>query len=244
MQTYFAIIILAFLSGITTLIGVAAAYAFKKSDRLISIGLGFSTGIMVFIALFEIMPAALAENGDLSSGSFILGLACFALLNYALPHVHLHNGKYRKSCLRASAYLCAIGFVLHDFPEGFAMANSYILSVKLGIYIALIIALHNIPEEFAMAVPAVLSGMAKKNIVLIAFFSGLSEPAGALIGILFARMIPSLTPLFLAFAAGAMVFIALHELYPIAKKFHQLPSYALGIFLAAAIHLILSAFLV
>lgn len=54
-----------------------------------------------------------------------------------------------------SAYLVAFGLILHDMPEGFAMANAYIASPDLGVFVGLAVALHNLPEEFAMSVPVV-----------------------------------------------------------------------------------------
>jgi ZIP family zinc transporter len=61
------------------------------------------------------------------------------------------------------------------------MANSYIASPSLGIFVALAIALHNIPEEFAMAVPIVMARK-KRFLYATAFFSGLAEPLGAVVG--------------------------------------------------------------
>jgi ZIP family zinc transporter len=65
---------------------------------------------------------------------------------------------------------------LHDFPEGFAMANSYMASPELGILVALAIAIHNLPEEFAMAVP-VVPLRTKKLLYGAAALSALAEPA-------------------------------------------------------------------
>jgi len=98
------------------------------------------------------------------------------------------------------------------------MANSYISSPSLGLLVALAIAIHNIPEEFAMAVPIVMVKK-KRFLYRAAFLSGLAEPFGAIIGLTATHLYHALNPLFMAFAAGAMVFISVHELLPMAKRY-------------------------
>jgi ZIP family zinc transporter len=129
--------------------------------------------------------------------------------------------------LRA-AYLVVFGLILHDVPEGFAMANAFLASPSLGLLVAVAIALHNIPEEFAMAMPAV----ATKNrplLIKAACLSGLAEPAGAVIGLFAVHLNPALNPSLMAFAAGAMVVVSLVELVPMAKKYGKMGSFALGV---------------
>lgn len=241
---YIAVLVLAFLSGLTTLIGVLLAIYFNKSVKGIVIGVGFSTGIMLLISFFELIPGSLEAAGDLKTlMAVFLGIALIAILNFVIPHTHLveETGEYEGRLLK-SAYLIALGLILHDFPEGFAMANSYIYSPALGILVALAIAIHNIPEEFAMAVPIVV--VKKKSFLYkAAFLSGLAEPAGAILGLFAVHFIPSLNPLFMSFAAGAMIFVSIHELIPMAIRYKKTQLFILGISLSALVYLILTTIL-
>ena len=237
---YPVILLLALISGMTTFIGAWLAVCCRNNNKTIVAGIGFSTGIMLLISFFELIPEALKQtplqNVLLSS---LAGFVLLALLNFILPHSHLikENEKTNGSLYKI-AYLVAIGLILHDFPEGFAMANSYVLAPKLGILIAVAIALHNIPEEFAMATPIVVLND-KKFLYKAAFISGLAEPAGAVIGLIGITIIPSLTPIFLSFAAGAMIFVSLHELIPFANRY-KMPLYFInGIILSILVFLIL-----
>lgn len=108
------------------------------------------------------------------------------------------------------------------------MANFYIASPNLGILIALSIALHNIPEEFAISVLLIASKAKLSTPYKTAFISGLAEPAGAIIGLIAIGIAPTLTPFFLAFSAGAMLFVYLHELFPIANRIKREKLFALG----------------
>lgn len=131
--TYIAILLLAFLSVITTLLGVVLAIYVGRNERAIAVGIGFSAGIMLLVSFFELVPEAVDEAGiGITSTAFILGMLIVAMLHWVIPHTHLveEKGMFRRTLLR-TAYLVAFGLILHDVPEGFAMANSYIASPSL-----------------------------------------------------------------------------------------------------------------
>jgi ZIP family zinc transporter len=74
----------------------------------------------------------------------------------AIPYLHSAGEKTMPNWpLKKSAYLVLLALILHDVPEGFAMANAYIASPEVGVLVAPAISLHNLPEEFAMAAPAI-----------------------------------------------------------------------------------------
>jgi ZIP family zinc transporter len=166
-----------------------------------------------------------------------------AVLHWLIPHLHLveEQGAFGLASVR-TAYLVAFGLILHDVPEGFAMANAYIASPSLGVLVALSIAIHNIPEEFAMAVP-IVAIRNRRFLYTTAFLSGLAEPLGAVVGLVAVRLHPGFLPLFMAFAAGAMVFVSVHELLPMARRYHNLHLFALGALLSIAVYVALAALL-
>lgn len=234
--SYIAVILLAFLSGITTLIGVWLAIKLGKNIKGISIGVGFSAGIMLLISFFELIPESMNAAGIIKTLIAVsFGIFLLAFLNFIIPHTHLIKEK-GKSHLYRVAYLVAFGLILHDFPEGFAMANSYIYNPALGIFVALAIAIHNIPEEFAMAAPIVMT-KSKGFLYKAAFISGLAEPAGAILGLVAVHFLAVLNPLFMSFAAGAMIFVSIHELLPMAKRYQKIHLFILGAILSIVIYL-------
>jgi len=155
-STYIAVL-LAFLSVLTTLLGVTLAIYIGKNERAIATGIGFSAGIMLLISFFELIPEAIDDtNVAITSIACISGVLIVAVLHWLIPHSHLieEKGAFNRAALK-TAYLVTFGLILHDVPEGFAMANSYIASPSMGILVALAIAIHNIPEEFAIGKPLV-----------------------------------------------------------------------------------------
>ncbi|MGD8484360.1 MAG: ZIP family metal transporter [Thioalkalispiraceae bacterium] len=239
--SYLVIAVLALLSGLTTLLGVALAIHVSRSSRSIAFGIGFSTGIMLLVSFLELIPAAISSSSTRQALIAVITGACLiAFLHWLIPHTHLFKEKGQLNVRMArSAYLVAFGLILHDIPEGFAMANSFLTSPSLGVFVALAIALHNIPEEFAIAVPAATLHE-KSFLYKAAFFSGLAEPAGAALGLYAAYLSASLVPVFLGFAAGAMIFVSLHELVPMARRYGHIPVFVVGIVMSVLIHAMLT----
>jgi ZIP family zinc transporter len=237
-----AIILLSLISFATTSLGVAIALRMRENAKAIAVGIGFSAGIMILISVFELIPESMAAQGLRSTlAGAGAGAALVWLAHHVIPHTHFvaESGAADPALVR-SAYLVVFGLILHDVPEGFAMANAYVASPALGVLVGLAVALHNLPEEFAMSVPLVTL-RSKPALFRAAALSALAEPAGAVVGLLAVGVAPALNPFFLAFAAGAMLFVSVHELVPMAKRYGHLGSFAAGILLSIAVYALLAA---
>jgi ZIP family zinc transporter len=236
-----AVILLSLLSCLTTSLGVALALSLRENARALAAGIGFSAGIMILISVRELIPESIAAIGVAASlGSASAGAALIWSAHFVIPHTHLMEEKRAANkALMRSAYLVAFGLILHDVPEGFAMANAYVASPALGLLVALAIALHNLPEEFAMAVPLVML-RSKASLYGAALLSALAEPLGAVIGLLAVGVAPALNAHFLALAAGAMLFVSVHELVPMAARYPRGNFFFLGILLSALVYALLA----
>jgi len=207
-------------------------------------GIGFSAGIMLLVSVLELLPESYRASGlvtmSVASGA---GALFLALLHFILPHTHLvkEDGLFDSAMIR-SAYLVAVGLLLHDLPEGFAMANSYVLSPSLGLLVAIAIAAHNIPEEFAMAVP-VMATKKKRFLFVAALLSASMEPIGALLGLVFVSWLPTLNPILIAFAAGAMIYVSIHELVPMANRWGHKLYFAAGLAVSGLVYALLETLL-
>lgn len=239
--THTAVVLLSLLSCLTTWLGVALALVLRENARAIAGGIGFSAGLMILIAVLELVPESLAAMGAAATlGSASAGTAFLWAAHFILPHTHLFKEKgWADKALVRSAYLVALGLILHDVPEGFAMANAYVASPALGLLVALAIALHNLPEEFAMAVPLAML-RSKASLFGAALLSGLAEPLGAVIGLVAVGVAPGLNAHFLAFAAGAMLFVSVHELVPMARRYPHGNFFFLGILVSALVYALLA----
>jgi len=160
-------------------------------------------------------------------------------------HHHRHGARTKHQRivnypLFRTGLLIAFGIAIHNIPEGVAVGAGYMHAPKFGIFIALAIALHNIPEGIATALPLYSSGFGRWKALGTAFLSGLAEPIGAILAVLFLSSFSALIPGALAFAGGVMTFITLDELIPAARMYGHEHSTAMGIILGSIFVFLLS----
>jgi ZIP family zinc transporter len=181
----------------------------------------------------------------LAAAGFLAGSICLFILDSLLPH--LHFGIKEKGVVDTKLFkystLIALGIALHNFPEGIAVGSSYVYLPELGLTVAVAMAIHNIPEGMAIAIPACLSGCSKLSAFRLALFSGLAEPAGALLSVLLLDVFDGFVPFGLAFAAGIMVFITLDEIIPAASQNGHEHWTSFGIIMGSLLTFILLGFL-
>lgn len=231
---------LTMLAGLTTAVGGAVAFITKKDNlKTLSVGLGFSAGVMIFISLVDIIPSSeklLMANFPhmyqwMVFGGFVLGLLVSILIDYFLPdHVDteelLHPDDPKASShsfykLKRAGFLTAIAICVHNFPEGMATFLTTTQDVTLGLSVAFAIAIHNIPEGIAVALPIYHVTGKKRYAMLYAALSGITEPIGALAGMLiFGCFVPQiLVGVLMAAVAGIMTYISFDTLLPLAKEY-------------------------
>lgn len=252
-------IIFAFLwtlfAGLSTGIGSALAFFAKKENVLfLSVSLGFSAGVMIYVSFMELMPAAdklLAPtvNGQwVSLASFFVGVLFIGLIDWVIPknenpHEFFHARKdlavlkQNTSSLSRTGLLTALAVGIHNFPEGFATFMALLQQPSVGISIAVAIALHNIPEGIAVSTPIFYATGNRYKAFWYSFSSGLAEPVGALIGYLLIRPFLNDTVLGCVFGiiAGIMVYISLDELLPTAHKYGKSHHSIVGLFIGMAV---------
>jgi ZIP family zinc transporter len=240
-------------AGLSTGIGSTLAFFAKRTNtRLLSLSLGFSAGVMIYVSFIEIFFKAkeslVQELGEqngyiLTVVAFFGGIALIAIVDKMVPSFEnpheMHTieeledpaDESRKSGLYRMGILAALAIAIHNFPEGLATFTSALKDIKLGIPIAIAVAIHNIPEGIAVSVPIFYATGNRKRAFLFSFFSGLAEPLGAIFGYLL--LLPFFNDLVfgLLFSSvgGIMVFISFDELLPAAEKYgeHHLSIYGL-----------------
>jgi ZIP family zinc transporter len=233
---YTSALLLAFLAGISTLIGGLLIFLIKKPKfRYLCIAFGFSAGVMIFISFAELLNQGIKTTGLLYAIlSFFGGILIIYLIDILIPHIYEEDEhKRKKGKLNKVAILLLLGITIHNFPEGIAVFFSSVSNVKLGILIALAIAMHNIPEGIAVSMPILYASKSKKKALLYSFLSGIAEPIGAILSflILYKFLNEFVLGLILSATAGIMVFISFDELLPYVYKHKNQHLSMLGMFL-------------
>ena len=241
---------LSLVAGLATAVGgLIVIVRGKISDRFVSLSMGFASGVMLMVAFNSLFLEAekLLVHVELIA-FFAAGALMMMALDLGIPHVEptRREENARAGRMRQSGMLIALGITLHNLPEGFVVAASYVFNPSLGLIVTAAIMLHNIPEGIASAIPLLEAGTKKQKIALITLLEGLAEPIGALIG---AFALSTFAPRIvvgysLVFAAGVMTYITADELIPVAHEYGFKHTVSVGLLLGVIFALLLDLMLV
>ena len=181
------------IAGLSTLIGATTIF-FKvdksKYNKFITFCLAFSIAIMIGISIFDLIPESFFQYFSVygMSKSIILLIVAF-LISYIFITVlsMIIKKETKKEDLYRLGILNMIVLIFHNMPEGIATFLSSYQDLSLGIKLAIAIMLHNIPEGISIAVPIYYSTRNKKLAFRNAFISGMAEPLGALLALVFLK---------------------------------------------------------
>ncbi len=216
-----------------TVLGAASVFITKKvSKKLLDGMLGFAAGVMIAASYWSL----LAPSIEMSKGQgipmwvppsvgFLLGGAVLRLIDRILPHLHLGYPRSEAEGIKTSwqrSVLLVTAITLHNFPEGLAVGVAFgaaaigLPSATFGgaIALALGIGIQNFPEGIAVAMPLRKEGLSRLKSFNFGQLSGAVEPVAGVMGAFFVISAQSLLPYFLAFAAGAMIFVVVEEVIP------------------------------
>ena len=222
---------LTLLAGLSTGIGSGIAFLCRSTNRkFLSVSLGFSAGVMIYVSLVEIMgearEALVRELGTrpgswATVAAFFGGMLVIAVIDKLIPEeenpheVKSMEGDPKAGQLMRMGVFTALAIAIHNFPEGLATFVSALQE----------------PEGIAVSVPIYQATGSRSKAFRYSFLSGLAEPLGALLGWLVLRPIMNDTVFGVLFAgvAGIMVFISFDELLPAAREYgeHHLSLYGL-----------------
>lgn len=242
MNTILAALGLSLVASLGTGLGGLLAILWKPGRRRFGFLMGFAAGVMLTLSFVELVNEAWRTAGYLTATvGFGLGSMFMFLIDYLIPHIRFEEreGPRINMKLFKTGMLMAIGVTIHNIPEGIAVGAGYMHLPQFGVIIAVAIALHNIPEGIVTTLPLCKSGLCRWEAFRLALFSGLVEPLGALLAVLFLRPFQGLIPGALAFAGGVMTFIVLDELIPTAREHGHEHFTAMGIILGAICTLLL-----
>jgi ZIP family zinc transporter len=201
-------------AGLATGIGSAIAFFARRTNTgFLSLALGFSAGVMIYVSFVEIIFKArtvLVEDLGNTAGywvttaAFFGGILFIAVIDKLIPSVENPHEMHKleeieefdklgedaavqlqksKKLMRMGTFT-ALAIAIHNFPEGLATFTAALSNPSLGIAIAVAIAIHNIPEGIAVSVPVYYATGSKKKAFWLSFLSGLAEPVGAFVGYL------------------------------------------------------------
>ncbi len=225
MNKYYGIIVSS-IAGISTIVGYLFIYIKADKNKVISKSLSFASGVMLTLSLVDLIPTSI-NYLKMDNRSFLYTLLFFFI---GIILCLIINTKIKDNdVLYKTGIITMIGIMIHNIPEGIV---TYILStvdMKLGLIFAIAIILHNIPEGISISVPIYYSKKSKKKAFLYTMISGLSEPLGALLSMIFLYKYISnfLIAILFSLIAGLMSYISIFELMKTSFKYDKNKIYIL-----------------
>ena len=202
----------------------------KMNRKLEKLLLGFAAGVMIAASVWSLLIPAI-DMGSARGGAawfpaaagFLGGVFFLLLLDSLIPHLHVESEEPEglPANLKKTTML-VLAVTLHNIPEGMSVGVTFAgaLSGSAGITfagafaLAIGIAIQNFPEGAIISMPLRSEGVPRLKAFVYGALSGIVEPVGAALTILLASHVTPLMPYFLAFAAGAMIYVVVEELIP------------------------------
>ncbi len=220
------VLVLGAVAGLTVFLGLPIARLrrpWPSVQAFLNAGAG---GVLLFI-LLDIIKKVLVERAgtELHGGTFPgLALLFIAGLLAGVVGITSYERLLRRRRRRGAspeqlAISIAIAIGLHNLSEGLAIgASAATGELKLAVVLVVGFALHNATEGFGIAAPLAAAGHGPASWKLLAsagLIAGGPTFVGTLIGVRFAD--PVLFVLFLALAAGAIIYV-LGKLAHVARR--------------------------
>ena len=228
-------ILLAFLGTMVTIsvtvLGSAGIFFVRKevSGNLQCGFLGFAGGVMVAASVWSLLLPGIdfaEENGQIGwlvmTGGFLLGVLTLLGADGLLKKWCLAQ-QGRELTLGKSTAMLVLAITAHNIPEGMSVGLAFALAAQHVEDAALLsgaaaltigIAIQNFPEGTAVALPLVKEGMSRRKAFVIAGMTAVVEPVFGVLAAAFAGALRVSIAVFLAFAAGTMIYVVVEELIP------------------------------
>ena len=216
-----------------TVLGSAMVFLLKNniSGRLEKALLGFASGVMIAASVWSLLIPSIdmaAEQNVVkwipALVGFVLGIIFLLALDELIPHLHMDSdtpeGIHTDGIPKTTMMLLAV--TLHNIPEGMAVGAACAgavssgsgISVAAATALSLGIAIQNFPEGAIISMPLKSEGMSRFSAFSKGALSGIVEPIGGFLTVIFAKHMVPVLPYLLAFAAGAMLYVVIEELIP------------------------------
>ena len=215
-----------------TALGAATVLFFKKPNAtVLNLMLGFASGVMIAASFWSLLQPSIELAEKIcpipawlaATLGFVFGAVFMWASDKAVGFAQSRFGSNDRSKRLNRIIMLVFSITLHNIPEGLAVGVAFgalrssanpAEGLMGAVTIAVGIGLQNFPEGAAVSVPLRREGFSRRRSFFVGQASGLVEPVAGVLGAWLVVYIESVLPYALAFAAGAMILVAVHELIP------------------------------
>lgn len=210
----------------------------EQRDKVLPHGISFAIGALLAVAFWGLIPEAFEavkpEKFQALSGTILVGILCFFVLEklliwrhchfgdceaYDEDHDHSHShGHHHHGVTKSAGALIILGDSIHNFVDGVLIGAAFLTDVQLGIVTSLAVAAHEIPQEVGDFAILLESGYEKGKALFYNVLASLTTVIGGVLAYFSLADLRDSLPYFLALAASSFIYIAVADLIPSLHK--------------------------
>ncbi len=218
---------------IGTSLGASLVYLMKNkiNNKVEKILLGFASGVMIAASVWSLLIPSIERSEELGlipwlppTIGFILGIVSLIFLDQLTTRLNSDAHKFNDKMKKTRMLFLAV--TIHNIPEGMAvgvifagfLAGTPGITLASAFALAIGIAIQNFPEGAIISMPLKNAGYSKNKSFFLGVISGIVEPIASGLTIALTSIVVPILPYLLAYAAGAMIYVVVHELIPEAQE--------------------------
>jgi len=210
---YSIILIVSFVTFLSTLIGGRAAIKFRK---VLQYFFAFSAGSLIAVSFFDLLPESLelANSTNLPIRYLMLTIVAFFFLyslieRYSLTH-HFHGDNEHKHIMGPVG---ATGLIIRSFFDGIAIGSSYQINASIGLIVAFAVIFHDFGDGINTVTLMLKNKYHARDANRFLFMDALAPVLGILATCLFS-LNSAILSLVLAAFVGEFLYIGAANLLP------------------------------
>lgn len=234
-------LLLGVIAGLNVFLGGFLVIRLKKYFNII---LGFAGGVMLSIAIFEILPEIFEISQDQNIPIFygllaiIFGILLFHVASFLFPlHEHGHHEEHQNhdhtNHLKKGLGVYGVAFmIIHSFIDGFGIGAGFLISSSVGLAIAFAVIMHNFSDGINTSSTLIHSNVSKNKFYFL-FGLNVLAPILGVIASIFLNISDTIIFIYLGIFAGSILYLAIADILPNAHaekgKFGPILSTIVGI---------------
>ncbi len=188
-------------------------------DGTFKLLISLAAGALLAVSFLDLLPEAVEAVSD-PAPIFATVLVSFLLFFILEKYLHWHHcrcdncGPNDQETKDSMVITNLVGDSIHNLMDGFLIATTFMLDVRVGMITTFAVVIHEIPQEIADFGVLLYAGLSKRKAIFINFLFALTAVVGGIAFFFFGRSFAHLIPFMAAFAAGNFLYLATSDLIP------------------------------
>lgn len=209
------IIIFSLLGSIGAVAGAALMLLFNEGIRKVLVPnlISYATGTLLGAAFLGMIPAGIKHAPVSAITSTVLaGIVLFFILEKVVLWRHCHDEECEVH--GHAAPLILIGDAFHNFVDGVVIAAAFLISIPLGMTVALAVIAHEVPQEVGDFGILLSNGYSRVKAFVLNTLSAAATLPGAVMAYFWLGESQKAVPYILGLSAASFIYIATADLIP------------------------------